>query len=79
MIGGVDYVGVPTPRGEGTASFVGIDNITCSVVISPYTRTAFDDYLKQIEDSGAKMVNKDKSVIEYKYLNLDISAHISGH
>lgn len=76
--GFVDYVDVPTPRGEGVASFVGIDNVTCSVVISPFTKATFDDYLKQIENSGAKMIKKDESVIEYKYLYLDISAHISG-
>ena len=66
------YDNYPTPDGKGIASFIGIDGT--SLVISPFTKSAFDDYINQIKKSGAKLIEEDGSVVSYKYKNIEIMA-----
>ena len=64
---------VPTPSGKGVASFVGIDE-PC-LVISPFTKSAFDDYINQIKKSGAKLIKESETIISFKYKNIEIDAY----
>lgn len=68
---------MPTPSGEGVANFVGFDG-QC-LCLSPFTKSALDDYINQIEKSGAKKIEETDSAIEYKYKNINISAYKTGY
>lgn len=66
------YDNYPTPDGKGIASFVGIDGT--SLVISPFTQSAFDDYINQIKKSGAKLIEESETILSFKYKNIEILA-----
>lgn len=68
----VMYFEVPSAGKEGTPSFVGFDN-TC-VVIATFTKEALNEYVNQIRESGASLIEeKDDGFKNFKLGDYGIS------
>lgn len=72
------YNDVPTTMGEGVPSFVGFDGFSGNLIIAPFTESAFNDYLRQIEERGGKLIEEDEDVLTYKLESLEINAFKRG-
>ena len=72
------YSDAPTTRGEGVSSFVGFDGFSNNMIIAPFTESAFNDYLHQIEVCGGKLIEKDGDVKTYKINSITICAFKPG-
>ena len=72
----VNYSEVPSAEAKGVPSFIGIDSET--LYIAPFTMSAFEDYLKQIKDIGATLIEEDESVCEFKLNSYTILAYKQG-
>jgi RNA polymerase subunit RPABC4/transcription elongation factor Spt4 len=70
------YSNVPQAGGNGTPSFIGIQN--GQLYLAPFNKTAFDVFLDQAKEFGATMKENDESTIIYKYLNYDITGFKKG-
>ena len=70
------YTGLPSANGGGDASFIGIDGT--SLVIAPYSKAAFEGFLKQVKEKGATLVENDESTIDYKYSSIQITGFKRG-
>lgn len=65
------YSGYPIESGNGNPSFVGIDR-DGTLVIAPYSKSAFDAFMNQAKAFGAKLKENDESTIEYNFLSFSI-------
>ena len=66
------YSEVPSAGKGGTPSFVGIDN--SNVVIELFTKDALDDFLNQMKESGASLIEeKEDGYQNYKLGDFEIS------
>ena len=66
------YSEVPSAGKEGTPSFVGFDNTR--VVIAPFTKEALNEYVNQIRESGASLIEeKDDGYKNFKLGEFEIS------
>lgn len=66
------YSEVPSAGKGGTPSFVGIDN--SNLVIELFTKDALDDFLNQMKESGASLIEeKEDGYQNYKLGDFEIS------
>ena len=70
------YTDFPSANGGGDASFVGLDDT--SLVIAPFSKAAFDGFMKQVKEKGATLVENDESTIVYKYSSIQITGYKRG-
>lgn len=70
------YSEVPFASGNGAPSFVGIDN--SGILIAPFEKAVFEDFMNQVKDSGATLKEEDDSVIVYNYKHFSIIGYKSG-
>lgn len=67
----------PVESGNGNPSFVGIDR-DGKLVIAPFSKSAFDDFMNQAKAFGGKLKENDESIIEYNFLSFDITGFKQG-
>ena len=70
------YTDFPSANGGGDASFVGLDDT--ALVIVPFSKAAFDGFMKQVKEKGATLVENDESTIVYKYSSIQITGYKRG-
>ena len=70
------YTDFPSANGGRDASFVGLDDT--SLVIAPFSKAAFDGFMKQVKEKGATLVENDESTIVYKYSSIQITGYKRG-